>query len=65
LITQTPKEVFEAINNVRGWWSVGIEGYANKLNDELVFQVKGVHYSKQKLIEVIPDKKVFLHVLRG
>ena len=57
-VSQTPEEVFDAITNVRGWWSEGIEGNTARLNDEFIFQVKDVHYSKQKLVEVIPGKKV-------
>ena len=59
---KTPNEVFNAITNVRGWWSKKIEGNTHKLNDEFIFEVKGVHYSKQKLIEVIPDKKIVWRV---
>lgn len=58
LADQSPEEVFNAINNVCGWWSEGIEGNTSKLNDEFIFQVKDVHFSKQKLTEVIPGKKV-------
>jgi hypothetical protein len=58
LVDQTPEEVFAAVNNVRGWWSKGIKGGTEKLNDEFEFEVKDVHYSKQKLVEAIPDKKV-------
>ncbi|HYG38523.1 MAG TPA: SRPBCC domain-containing protein [Cytophagales bacterium] len=63
MVDQTPREAFDAINNVRGWWtglySEEIEGSTEKLDDEFTFRAGGgVHYSKHKLIEVIPDKKV-------
>jgi hypothetical protein len=58
LVDQTPNEVFNAINNVRGWWSEEIEGNTDKLNDEFTYHYKDVHRCKMKLIEVIPDKKV-------
>src|SRR5690349_7867469 len=58
VVDQTPQEVFHAVMHVRDWWSIGIEGNTEKLNDEFTFEVKDVHYSKQKLVEVIPDQKV-------
>src|ERR1017187_2728400 len=57
LVDQTPKEAFNAINNVRGWWSEEIEGSTDKLNDEVTYHYQDVHRCKMKLIEVIPGKK--------
>ena len=63
LVDKSPKESFEAIVNTRSWWSglhaETIEGVTDKLNEEFTFYAGGgAHYSKQKLIELIPDKKI-------
>jgi hypothetical protein len=64
LVDQTPEEVFEAINNVRGWWTgnPGIEGSTGKLGDEFTYRYEPHHYSKQKITELMPGKKVVWNV---
>jgi len=57
-VNETPETVYNAINNVRGWWSEGVEGGTTKLNDEFVYRHKDMHYSTQKLVELVPNKKV-------
>jgi len=64
-VNQTPEEAFAAINNVRGWWSGEIEGSTDKLGAEFTYRYKDVHYSKQKITEFIPGKKVVWLVLDG
>ena len=63
LVDQTPKEAFDAINNVRGWWSEEIEGTTDKLHDEFKYHYEDVHRCHMKLIEVLPEKKVVWLVL--
>jgi hypothetical protein len=63
VVDQSPKQVFDAINNVPGWWSEEIEGGTEKLNDIFLYHYKDVHMCKMKLIEVVPDKKVVWLVL--
>ena len=63
VVDQTPEEAFNAITNVRGWWSEEIEGGTSKLNDEFDYHYEDVHRCKMKLTEVIPDKKVVWSVL--
>lgn len=55
---KSPKEVFAAINDVRGWWHGEIEGNTEKLNEEFTYRMKDEHFSKQKITELIPNEKV-------
>lgn len=65
LVDQTPETVFNAVTNVRGWWSEDIEGNSSKLNDVFDYQYEDVHRSKMKLIEVIPNEVIVWHVLEN
>jgi len=62
-VDQSPEEAFAAITNVRGWWSGEIEGGTEKLGDEFTYRYKDVHFSKQRLTEVIPNQKVVWEIL--
>ncbi len=62
-VDQTPEEVFDAINNVRGWWSGDIEGSTDKLGAEFKYRYEDLHRSTQKITELVPGKKVVWHVL--
>ncbi|GAB3933786.1 SRPBCC family protein [Larkinella terrae] len=62
-VDQSPKAVFDAITNVRGWWSEEIVGNAANLNDEFLYQYQDVHRCKMKVIEVVPEKKAVWQVL--
>lgn len=61
-VDQTPAEAFAAINDVRSWWSGDVEGDTAKAGSEFSYTVPGIHYSKQKITESVPGKKVVWHV---
>lgn len=62
-VEQSPKEVFEAINNVRGWWSERIDGPTDMLDAEFTYQRTDLHKCTMRIIESIPDQKVVWLVL--
>ncbi len=43
LVDQIPEVAFNAINNVRGWWSEAIEGSTGKLDDAFTYHYEDVH----------------------
>ena len=61
--SKTSEEVFDVLLNVQQWWSgfyeETIKGKSKRVDDEFIFKAGGgAHYSKQKLIELIPNKKI-------
>jgi uncharacterized protein YndB with AHSA1/START domain len=52
--------VFRCITeDVARWWGgTDLTGGSTRVNDEFVIDHPGTHYSKQKVVELIPDKKV-------
>lgn len=62
LVEQTPAAAYNTILNVRAWWSglyeESFEGSSEKLGDEFSFLAGGgVHYTRQKLVELVPNRK--------
>ena len=63
VVKQSPAEVFKTLLNVRAWWSglydESFEGSSDQVGDEFSFRAGGgAHYSKQKLVELVPGKQV-------
>lgn len=61
-VDQTPEQVFDSINQVRGWRSGEVDGDTDKLGAEFTYRYKDVHRTTQKITELIPGKKVVWHV---
>lgn len=60
-------KVFNILSDPKKWWyglhDEIITGKSERLNDIFIFDAgNGVHHTKQKLIEVIPDKKIVWEV---
>ncbi len=57
-VAQSPAEAFAAINDVRSWWSGGIEGRTDELGAEWSYAVPDIHFSAFRITELVPDRSV-------
>ena len=62
-VDRSPEEAFNAIKNIRGWWSEEIEGSTDKVGDEFTYHYKDMHRCTMRLTEAVPGKKVVWLVL--
>lgn len=61
--TQKASDVFNLLLDIKEWWNglynETIKGKSKKLNDEFSFSAGGgAHFSNQKLVELVPNKKI-------
>lgn len=61
LVDKSPKDVFNIINNVHGWWSTRIKDNTVSLHDEFMVDF-GSHWWAFKTIEAIPGQKMVWQV---
>ncbi len=58
-VAKSSQDVFDhLIHDVSKFWPEELEGECSKLNDEFVFRTGDAHYSKNKVVELIPNEKV-------
>ncbi|MEO6116190.1 MAG: SRPBCC domain-containing protein [Pseudolysinimonas sp.] len=59
---RTPLEAFDAINDVRSWWTGDIEGDSRRLGDAFTYRHQDIHRSTQRVIESVPGERVVWRV---
>lgn len=58
LVPATPDQVFDAVTNVRGWWSEQITGDTDKLGAVFEFRHKDMHRSTHRISEFVRGTKI-------
>ena len=62
-VERTPQEAFEAITDVRGWWSQEVEGVTDRVGGEFDYHYQDVHRCRIRVTELVPGRKVAWLVL--
>ncbi len=57
-IGKSPHDVFNHLIDLKKWWPEDFEGDGINLNSEFIFTTGESHYSKNKVIEFVEDKKL-------
>jgi hypothetical protein len=62
-VDRTPDQVFDAINDVRGWWMTRVEGDNRAVGDEFSYRVPGIHFCRMRVTELAAGEKVVWRVV--
>ncbi len=57
-VPQTPRQVFDAVNDVRSWWGTSIVGDTTTEGAEWVYLVPDIHFSKFRTTQLVQGERV-------
>jgi uncharacterized protein YndB with AHSA1/START domain len=61
-VDRSPEEVFDAVTDVRGWWSTAVQGNTRDVGDTFLFEVPGIHRCTMRVTEADPGRRVVWRV---
>lgn len=73
-IAATPADVYATINDPASWWATTtfvpgvygeVDGASSRVGDEFVYRYSDLHRSRQRVVELVPDRRVVWLVTEG
>jgi uncharacterized protein YndB with AHSA1/START domain len=64
-IDRPPREVFDAVNDVRAWWSDALSGTSDAVGGRFVFDGGEHHTWAFEVVELVPGERVVWRVVDG
>ncbi len=62
-VDQSPDEVYSAIIDVARWWTGEVDGPASRVGDEFTYVYPDIHYSRQRVTQLVPGERVVWRVV--
>jgi len=62
-VKSSPRETFDGISNVAGWWSKNFEGKSSKVNDVFTVRFPSGDMYKIRIGEIDPNKRIVWEVI--
>jgi hypothetical protein len=62
-VDRPARDVYEAINNVPGWWSAEVVGVTDRVGGEFDYHYQDVHRCTVRVTELVPGRKVAWHIV--
>lgn len=62
-VDRPAQEVFDAINNVAGWWSKQVVGVTDRVGGEFDYHYQDAHSCNLRVTELVPGRRVAWHVM--
>ena len=64
-VDRNPLEVYEAITDVRRWWTGEISGSAEHVGDEFTYRFGRIHDSRQRVTELEAGRRIVWRVVEA